>query len=350
MKKEVKILGAGISGLTAAINLSKAGYNVIIYEKNKECGTRFNGDFQGIENWSKELDALKEIKGMNIDINFNYWPSKKIEALDYKNNKLRFSSKRNLFYLVRRGPVTGSLDLSLKKQAIDSGVKIIFKSKKNEGDVDIIATGPTKASGIVKGMSFETKHKGIHIMQLNDDDSFKGYSYAFVAGGHGSIATVLLGKFPDANREFEQVKSNFLKHHNIKINNPREWGGFGNFSLNGPYTKKGKLIVGEAAGLQDFLWGFGMRNAILSGYLAAKSIIDNEDYTKLIEKNFQNYLKNSLVNRFLWEKLGNKGYKGLLEVSKIYGDPYFLLNKEYNYGLSKRLIFPIAYSNLKSRL
>ena len=33
MKKEVKILGAGISGLTAAINLAKAGFKVIIYEK-----------------------------------------------------------------------------------------------------------------------------------------------------------------------------------------------------------------------------------------------------------------------------------------------------------------------------
>ena len=33
--KEIKILGAGISGLTAAINLAKAGYDAKVFEKNR---------------------------------------------------------------------------------------------------------------------------------------------------------------------------------------------------------------------------------------------------------------------------------------------------------------------------
>jgi flavin-dependent dehydrogenase len=350
MKKEVKILGAGISGLTAAINLAKAGFKVIIYEKNKDCGTRFNGDFQGIENWSKEKDALKEIREMNIKTNFKFWISKKIDILDYKDNKSKFSSKRSLFYLVRRGCMPESLDSSLKKQAIDSGVRIIFNSKAKEEDVDIIATGPSRIFAIAKGMSFETKHKSVHMMQLNDEDSFKGYSYAFIAGGHGSIATVLFGKYPDANKEFNEVKEHFLKHHKIKIKNSREWSGFGAFSLSGPYIRNGKLIIGEAAGLQDFLWGFGMRSSMISGYLAAKSIIENKSYKKLIKENFGNYLKNALVNRFLWERLGNTGYKDFLGIAKAYGDPYTFLNKTYSYTFLKRVIYPIAYLKLKNRL
>ncbi len=46
-----KIIGAGLSGLTAAINLAKAGYKVDVYEENKDSGLRFNGDLQGLENW-----------------------------------------------------------------------------------------------------------------------------------------------------------------------------------------------------------------------------------------------------------------------------------------------------------
>ena len=44
--KHIKILGAGISGLAAAINLVKSGYKVEIFEKRSEVGKRFHGDFQ----------------------------------------------------------------------------------------------------------------------------------------------------------------------------------------------------------------------------------------------------------------------------------------------------------------
>ena len=55
--KEIKILGAGLSGLTAAINLAKEGYRVDVYEKNKDVGMRFHGDIQGLENWSEKTHS-----------------------------------------------------------------------------------------------------------------------------------------------------------------------------------------------------------------------------------------------------------------------------------------------------
>jgi flavin-dependent dehydrogenase len=241
------------------------------------------------------------------------------------------------------------LDYELKNQALSLGIKIFFNSNKEE-ECDIIATGPSKVSGIVKGMSFETNHKGIHIMQLNDKTSFRGYSYIFIADGHGSMATVLLGRYGEADKEFKETKENFIKECNMKIKNSHEWAGFGSFSLNGPYTRHKKLIVGEAAGLLDYLWGFGMKYAFISGYLAAKSIIENKDYKRLVKENFSDSLKNSLVNRFIWERLGNKGYKDILEVSSVFGDPLPILNQMYNYNLSKRILYPIAYLNLRKRL
>ena len=47
--KNIKIIGGGLSGLSAAINLVKAGYNVDVFEKRDECGRRFNGDLEGLE-------------------------------------------------------------------------------------------------------------------------------------------------------------------------------------------------------------------------------------------------------------------------------------------------------------
>ena len=58
----IKILGAGIAGLTAAIVLAKSGHLVEVFEKNKDCGMRFHGDLQGLENWSEKKMWLKSLK------------------------------------------------------------------------------------------------------------------------------------------------------------------------------------------------------------------------------------------------------------------------------------------------
>ena len=91
--KKIKILGAGLSGLTAAINLAKSGYTVDIYEKNKDVGMRFNGDIQGLENWSDKKDIIKELKESNVDVDFDYSPFYKIIITD--GSKAREICKKN---------------------------------------------------------------------------------------------------------------------------------------------------------------------------------------------------------------------------------------------------------------
>jgi flavin-dependent dehydrogenase len=76
--KKVQISGAGPAGLSAAINLAKAGYPVEVFEKNKKVGGRFRGDFQGLENWSEDDDTLLKLNEMNIDINFHHHPFSKL--------------------------------------------------------------------------------------------------------------------------------------------------------------------------------------------------------------------------------------------------------------------------------
>ena len=64
----VHILGAGLSGLAAATYLAKAGREVHVYEIRSDSGARFDGDFQGIENWtSSESDFFDEMKDWGLD-------------------------------------------------------------------------------------------------------------------------------------------------------------------------------------------------------------------------------------------------------------------------------------------
>lgn len=70
--KKVAVVGAGISGIVAAFDLDKKGYDVTIYEKSEKIGGRL-WDFEG-KQLSKELieEELQVINKGNIKINLNY--------------------------------------------------------------------------------------------------------------------------------------------------------------------------------------------------------------------------------------------------------------------------------------
>ncbi len=129
MVGEIKILGAGIAGLTASINLAKGGFGVTVFEKSSMVGSRFHNDFQSLENWSDETDALEILKSLSLKTDF--WNKGFKETTIYTDLQKKFIARDadNLFYLVRRGPVD-SLDESLKNQALDVGVEIqnLYKS------------------------------------------------------------------------------------------------------------------------------------------------------------------------------------------------------------------------------
>lgn len=350
--RKIRIAGAGPSGLSAAINLAKAGFEVEVFEAARDCGHRFGGDLQALENWSRRENVLEDLKGMNIDVNFDCDPFSKITlATEKELSDVRFNE--DLFYLVKRGAVKGSLDQGLKEQAVDSGVKINFNSSVPRDGADIIATGPVsrEVMGIDRGVVFETGMDDIAVGLLDNDAAYKGYSYLLVTNGYGCMCTVLLDKFENVNKCFQTTETIFKKHFDFNIRNPKPVGGVGSFSVKGDFKLNGKFFAGEAAGVQDFLWGFGIRNAIASGHLAARSFIENTDYQAVAKSYFENRLKASAVNRFLWEiLLGSKFLNNwaINKIGKVKTEKILdMLYKTHN-SYSK-LIFPVAIRHLGKR-
>ena len=58
------------------------------------------------------------------------------------------------------------------------------------------------------------------------------------------------------------------------MDDPEPLGGFGSLTLPCRFGEGTAVYVGEAAGLQDMVSGFGIRKAIASGYLAAISLLE----------------------------------------------------------------------------
>ena len=63
----VHILGAGLSGLSAATILANAGIEVHVHEIRGDSGARFDGDFQGLENWTTGNDFFEDMREWGLD-------------------------------------------------------------------------------------------------------------------------------------------------------------------------------------------------------------------------------------------------------------------------------------------
>lgn len=348
--KKIKILGAGISGLSAAINLSKANYEVDIFEKNPDCGMRFHGDLQGLENWSSKEDVLDTLKKMHIDLNFRTTPFRKVTFSNCDKAE-DFTFDRPLFYLVKRGNFRDSFDQGLKEQATEAGAKIHFNQTIPEGEADIVATGPRfkNISVADKGIKFKTDLPNLAVGVVNKNAAYKGYSYLLIADGDACICSCVFDDTRKLNDCFDFTKKYFIDKYKLKIKEPENVGGVGYFSINNIYREGKILFVGEAAGIQDFLAGFGMRTAVTSGYLAAKSIIENLDYDKLANQEFSKYLKAGIVNRFTWEHAEVDNYNSVLEKLSKMKQSTDLLYSIYNFNLLEQFEYPLALSYIEKQ-
>lgn len=354
-EKAVTVVGAGPAGLTAAITLAKNGYDVNLFEQNNDVGLRFNGDFQGLENWTDEEDTLKILSRIGIKINFLCHPYSGNDGLFYgpKLQKTQVNTSRPLFYLIERGSNDNSLDQGLRKQAEEIGVNILWGQKLDSVDskTTIVGTGPKAADAIAKGMVFKTSLKNQFIGFVNNKIAPKAYAYLLVNNGKATFATCMFEDFKNEKLYYERSLRVLKSAIDIDVFEPKEFGGFVNF-FNEPIISKDDKILyaGENAGFQDALWGFGIKYAMLSGYYAAQSIIHKQDYYALCERYLFPKLQTSLANRWLFAHLYNPGYTFVLNKMKSMDDVIPALRKHYNSSISKKIIYSLARRWYKTRL
>lgn len=346
----VSIVGAGPAGLMAAITLLRHGMPARVLEMHADVGQRLSGDFQGLENWSTRKDAAELLGDMGIEMNFLCEPYSKGMVFARGMEPSHVSSARPIFYLVRRGPMPGALDAALKEQALALGAEIVFNQRVNDLPRGaVVTTGPRAACMVAAGMTFETPSEDRAVVALDDSLAPKGYAYLLVHGGLGTLATVLYRDYRKANACLERTVDFFRDKTGLRTKNEKRFGAFGNFFIRESNVREGRLYAGESAGFQDCLWGFGLRYALRSGYLAAKSIIEGSGYDALWKKELLPTLETSLLNRFLFETFGHAGYR-YLAGRFAGGDPCGYLRRQYNPSPLKRLLLPLARMNFRGRM
>lgn len=343
MSEGVTVVGAGPSGLAAAITLARAGVPVRVYEKGPAVGTRFHGDFQGLENWSREEDVLEDLGAMGLEINFPARPRTSADFYDADGELHRVSMERPFFYLVRRGDVEGSLDRGLYAQAREAGVRFRFNTKLDhvEGPA-IIATGPRYGDAIVVGYLFETDLEETTIGMVSQAVAPGGYSYLLVDRGRATLASCQFAQLSRWRIHLEGTVAALRRIRPFEMRKARFFSGYGNLFLRRRLQEGQKLYVGEAAGLQDALWGFGMRYALTSGHLAAHSLLAGERYEPLVQRELSPRQRADLVNRACWELLGDWGFALFVEKAARRANAWSFVHRGTGPHWSKGLLYPLV--------
>ena len=350
--KTVKILGGGIAGLTAAINLKRAGVNVEVHERKGFCG-KATRDFQFMENWIFEEDALVVLKKFNIERNFYVRPWYSMEFISPSLNRCFKRSSEPVMYVLKRGPMEGTIDHALQKQATNANIPIIFKSKLAAKDANIIATGRKIPNYIITGISFPFDHPDTVIVLFDDRLSLKMYTYFTVNDQIGQIVVINPAERKDHKARLDLSIKRFEEIFNYKISTiTHRFAAPGSLNFLKKARVENRYYVGEAAGFQDCLAGFGMMYAFRSGYHAAQSIIKNDDYDYRWQADMLKPMEVSRTNRYLFEKLSNDGYEKFVKmldsqnpiiVKLLCGDDLVnLLKKLYNHPPSY-LLRPILF-------
>lgn len=346
----VRIAGGGPAGLCAALLLARAGESVELREKHQQVGRRFAGAVHGIENWSSTAPFTERLRSWGIDLGRTLTPCHEL-ILCNEHTRRSVSSELPLFYLVGRGSEADCLEGTLLRLAREAGAELRLGERFEPGTADIDATGPqsTRRMCVETGIHFRTRSSDVAAALVARDATPYGYAYLLVRDGRGSLSTVRFDGQPVTRQQLETCARLLTRHVPVDIREARPAAGYGSYIMSGQLRRSGSWAIGESAGLQDFVWGFGIRRALESGALAARCWLEGAPYAAWARREFGIPDRASLVNRYFWDTTATLGFRAYVHLLNRRGDVRASLLRATQERLAHRLLYPLVLRRMKRR-
>jgi flavin-dependent dehydrogenase len=318
------VVGAGLAGLCAAINLRREGHEVRVLERRDGVAgparDMSTGELTYVMADGTPMDTGKLSRYIGIDIAPACEPLKNTRMYSFGK---RFDTvfPRNVpAVLVERSSRKDSLDMHLYRIAVDEGVQFEFNHPlKTRKDFDDLPPKTIIAAGL-----FEDAYKALGIPYVHVDGFMgqgldtKGYDgpsvilymdrytqdYAWFSTIHGLGCAVMFQRKKPLSREAkawfpEQLAADegieFPEWHSLDV------GVLPMGSINNPRLFHDKFILaGTLAGAQDPVLLFGVHGALVTGKIAAMALSRPEEAQREFRKiNF--FWKLSYLNRLFIE-------------------------------------------------
>ena len=147
--------------------------------------------------------------------------------------------------------------------------------------------------------------------------------------GRGTLSVVLTRRFKDARARLADAVRAFERLGPMDMTDVHAGGGTGGSLDAFRRPMIGPPSLGEAAGFQDYLWGFGIRHALHSGDVAARAFAGGNDYAEAAAGEIMPLIRASLRLRALYDRVGDRGDRMLIRHLATAGDPGTVLRRAY---------------------
>ncbi|TLZ68568.1 MAG: NAD(P)/FAD-dependent oxidoreductase [Methanobacteriota archaeon] len=318
MAEAVRIAGAGLAGLTAAYVLSKAGRPVDVYERKSRLLPSSGPHTEGIRNY-RERDVLDELRSFGFDIP----PFSTVQATIRCSPHARNVIRGPAHYLFMRGREEHTVDQILFERAKAAGAQFHFEEEIDASNVDIAATGPPPAGYNILGAGYSISENGSRLSRdtayaLFDNDVAPGGYFAITPGiGFHSLYSVSWSEL-----DFDRLLARTEKAFDIPwireiVGTGKRVGRILGRAYFAPEpisraVRDGTLLAGEAGGFQDAVAGFGFRYSVITGGLAARSLLEGLDYRALLRDAFGLEFEHANAMREKMNKASNEDYDRMI--------------------------------------
>jgi flavin-dependent dehydrogenase len=313
MVKAVRIAGAGPAGLGAACLLAEAGTRVDVFDKGPRPGSKEADFAAGLRNYG-EPGILEELGSYGLRVQPFSTAQTVVRRSPHFRNILRGPS----YHVIARGAGPTTVERQLFDRAVRAGARVHFGVPKKPEDVDIVATGHPEGPPSLLGVGFTFSREGspmddTTLYGLLDNDIAPAGYFALAPGPESN--TLYAVSWTDL--DLESMRRRFA----AALERPwvRELVGSarrlervecGAYFARNPIAEavdpSGALRVGEAAGFLDAIGGYGVRYALITGSLAAKSFLEDSDYASLLRRAFGNEFEESYAFRMQLNRASNE--------------------------------------------
>ena len=315
MTRHIRIAGGGVSGLATAVLLAREGFAVEVWDRHRGGGGRFAGGWQVLENGTSTTDALEELRAMGLTPDIPVIPAVKALFLDGFGRRYEIGSATPFAYFVRRGGGQESLDAWLRRLAASAGV-VLHQGVPAPPETDVVATGPRQADGVAREIVFGSDLPDTVAVLFDPAVTPTGYAYLFCIGGHATFGVAQVRRVERLREAQQEAWHRFREAlGEFAVRGEHEGGQFMNFCLPRHLRgSDGRWYAGEAAGVQDFLYGLGNRLALRSAGLVAAGIAGRWDHAQFV-RTLLRPMRATVALRFAYERVGRHGFAGFCRLA-----------------------------------